>query len=134
LHDRLVHPPCVDEAPEAVVPFQASGDDAASAGALDAPAARGAHHGLPTPHAGVPRIVTRTPGPRVPVGAMPGSSQSMRIAWVTRLINASTTQPCLMVRETGTGSMAGGTCDTIWFASKSHPSSRPRFRSHAGIR
>src|SRR5882724_3507041 len=65
LNDLLWHPPCVDEEPEAVVSFQASGDDASSAGELDAPAARGAHHGLPTPQAGVSLIVKRTPGPRV---------------------------------------------------------------------
>jgi hypothetical protein len=51
--DLLLHPQFIDEEPEAVVPFQASGDDASSAGELDAPAARGAHHGFPTQQAGV---------------------------------------------------------------------------------
>jgi hypothetical protein len=61
-------------------------------------------------------MATNETSTRVPVGGMPGSSQSMRIAWVKRPINASTTRPCPMVRETGTVSMAGGMCDTTWCA------------------
>src|SRR5215468_2036464 len=61
-------------------------------------------------------MTTNGSSTRLPVGGMPGRSQSMQIEWVKRATSSSTTRSCPMVRETVIISMSGGICDRKWFA------------------
>ena len=54
------------------------------------------------------KTTTRAISTRMPVGATPGSIQSISIVWVKRMIISSTSWSIPMVRETGTISVSGG--------------------------
>jgi hypothetical protein len=60
-------------------------------------------------------IATRGTSTLRPVGAMPGSIQSISVVWVKRTTISSTTRSAPTVRLTGISSMSAGLAPMKWY-------------------